>query len=147
MDSLKTDDGVRILHTGGGTKQGGFWAAGLGGLVGGYLLGNVLRGSGMSSFGHRGFEHGHAGHCGGGVSYFDLEQSERISKLEGEVIRRDATIGSLGAIEKSGDYTDQRLRHELAEMRHWAEQKFVSQPTVAVTVTGATIGAATTPAA
>jgi len=141
---IKTGNGVELINTGGSMKQGGFWAAGLGGLILGYLGGNVLGGSRASAFGHN---YGRAGRVEfeNGVSRFDLDQSEKINLLQIEVSKRDAIIGDVGAVKESAGYTDKKIAEEISELRRWANDKFITQPTVSVTVSGATIG--TVPAA
>lgn len=142
MENLRAN-GVEVLQTGGG-RQGGFWASAVGGgllgLLGGYLMGGgsanrnaILSGRGYSPIGPVAAPApfmefvGHGYH---GISRFDLEQSEKIGKLETEIAKRDAVGMSEG-------YTNHRLHDELAELKHWAKREFITQPTVTVGITGA----------
>ena len=150
MDGLRTANGVEFIP--GSGKQGGFWASAVGGLLigglGGYLMGGgsanrnaILRdrfGSmPVSSFVPEPFGGHFVEHTHHGVSRFDLEQSEKIGRLEGEIIKRDSVIGDLAAVEKSREYTNQYVSRELAEMRAFIESNYVKQPKVHIGYTGA----------
>ena len=141
---MENPRGVEFLPN--GSSQGGFWASALGGVavgaLGGYLAGGgsanrnlafrnqwaAAAAPAMVPFGH---EHG--------VSRFDLEQSEKISKLEIELAKKDAVIGCFGAVKESNSYTDHRLHHEISELKEWATRQFIAQPTVTATVSGASL--------
>jgi hypothetical protein len=99
---------------------------------------------------------GFGGHRGGGVSHYELNQSEKIARLEAELYSQNAlkeanakTDGVLAL------YNDMRVNqailaekvacyhkdqeHGFSSMRKWVNSEFIHQPKVDVSVTGAAL--------
>ena len=142
MDTIITkSDGIQTIPL--GSKQGGFWASALGsGLVGGvigYLAGggsanrNAIMAAGRGlyppvspvGFADHGFGHG--------LSHFEIQQAEKINRLEIEVAKKDGVIGDMHAVGEANRYSD--IRNE--EVKRWVHENFIAQPKVGAAATGA----------